>query len=65
MESDVNRLGWTLNACRSPTYAELPTRPVSSSFQNTNRTERLVSIQSAALGDDLEFGLDDPADDFL
>ena len=28
-------------------------------------TERLVSTQSAALGDDLEFGLDDPADDFL
>jgi anti-sigma factor RsiW len=28
-------------------------------------TERLVSNQSAALGDDLEFGLDDPADDFL
>ncbi len=28
-------------------------------------TERLVSNQSAALGDDLEFGLDDPAEDFL
>ncbi len=28
-------------------------------------TERLVSTQSVALGDDLEFGLDDPSDDFL
>ena len=28
-------------------------------------TERLVANQSAALGDDLEFGLNDPADDFL
>ena len=28
-------------------------------------TERLVSVQSATLGDDLALGLDDPADDFL
>lgn len=28
-------------------------------------TERLVSVQSATLGNDLAFGLDDPADDFL
>ena len=28
-------------------------------------TERLVSTQSVALGDDLEFGLDDPTDDFI
>ncbi len=28
-------------------------------------TERLISVQSATLGDDLALGLDDPADDFL
>ena len=28
-------------------------------------TERLVPVQSAALGDDLELGLDDPADDLI
>ena len=28
-------------------------------------TERLVTTQSVALGDDLEFGLDDPTDDFI
>ena len=28
-------------------------------------TERLVSVQTAALDDDLELGLDDPADDFI
>ncbi len=28
-------------------------------------TERLVSVQSTTLGDDLALGLDDPADDFL
>ncbi len=28
-------------------------------------TERLVSVQSATLGGDLDFGLDDPADDLI
>ncbi len=28
-------------------------------------TERLVSTQSVALGDDMDFGLDDPTDDFI
>ena len=28
-------------------------------------TERLVPVQTAALGDDLELGLDDPADDLI
>ncbi len=28
-------------------------------------TERLVPVQTAALGDDLGFGLDDPGDDFI
>ena len=28
-------------------------------------TDRLLPVQTAALGDDLELGLDDPADDFI